>query len=66
MNKQLSKTVKWIKDGESVPLDAKYLKTEPKIVGYEENCHPMFNDIPVWADFHLYEIIVYPKLEETK
>ena len=50
------KMLRWFRVGEPIPNGSKYLRSENKIVRYEEASHPQFDDIPIYEDFHLYEI----------
>ena len=50
------KTVKWFRAGEPIPDNGKYLKSENKIIRYDEAEHPMLPDRAVREEFHLYEI----------
>lgn len=50
------KTTKWFKVGEKVPPNAKFLMKENKIVGYEDGGHDLMPQVPVYAEFLLYEV----------
>lgn len=50
------KTTRWFKTGEPVPKNAIYIKTENKVVGYEEAPHALLDDYPIYEEVHLYEI----------
>lgn len=51
------KMLKWFKAGELIPGDAKYIKTENKVIGYEQD-HDLLSEDPVYEQFHLYEISI--------
>lgn len=50
------KTVKYFRAGDSIPDDAKYLRSETVIIGYEPDSHVTFDDYPIYGVRHLYEI----------
>lgn len=53
------KKLEWFKTDVEVPDNAVYIKTENKIVRYEEDYDPMGGvTIPIYEEFHLYEIQV--------
>lgn len=46
----------WIKTGDPVPKEARWLKQENKITGYDEAPHWMMNDEPIWESFDFWII----------
>jgi hypothetical protein len=51
------KIVTEIRRGSPVPLNAKYLRSERKVVYYEDSGHDMLPDTPIWAMFDIYEVV---------
>lgn len=49
------KTVKKFGDGEPIPDDAKYVRSEWIVVGYDDPEHPMLDSSPIRRLFHWYE-----------
>ena len=50
------KKVMSYKRGDKIPVDASYLKTEERIVGYEDSGHWQIDDSPIYETFDIYEI----------
>jgi len=44
------------KRGDKIPHDARYLKTEERIVGYKDSDHWQLDDDPIYETFDVYEI----------
>jgi hypothetical protein len=49
------KTMKWFRNGENIPDNAKFIKHERRVIDQVID-HPLMDPISVYDDFYLFEI----------